>query len=156
REVEEPRACKGDAFVGAHGFAPFENATFVPGGFGLFDFPHNAILLGQGGKIDYAYDGDVVTHEFGHGYADTVAPNLSTGFIDAHGLDSTPGGLTEGYADLFALAVTDDAKIGEYAGGEQGAIRNLDNTARCPEDLTGEMHDDSLIFTGAVYAARVK
>ncbi len=153
RMSAEPEACQGEKFVGKEAFVPWDNAAFVPGGFGLLPFPHSAILVGQGSTVDFAYDGDVLIHEFGHGYHHKVAPELSVGFIDKLGLNSTPGGLMEGYADLVALALTDDPEIGEYAGGDQ-PIRLLDNTARCPDHITGEMHMDSEIFTGAVYEAR--
>jgi len=153
RESASPDVCEEEKFVGPKGLTPYDNAAFVPGGFGLFDFPHNAVLIGQGTNIDYAYDGDVLIHEFGHGYHHTVAPELSRGFLDERGLNPTPGGLMEGYADLVTLALTNDPEIGEYAGGDK-PIRVLDNGARCPEHLTGEMHIDSEIFTGAVFEAR--
>jgi hypothetical protein len=152
RMVQDPLACQNETFVG-QGFMPFDNAAFVPGGFGLLPTPHGGILIGQGSSIDFAYDGDVLIHEFGHGYHHRVAPELSWGFIDNYGLNSMPGGLMEGYADLLTLALTDDPNIGEYAGGQE-PIRVIANERRCPDDLTGEPHMDSEIFTGAVYEAR--
>jgi uncharacterized protein (TIGR03382 family) len=65
--------------------------------------------------------------------------------------------MSEGYADYFSGAYTDDPAIGEYAGaafGLGGAIRDMDNQDTCPASLTGEVHYDSLPWTGALWEIR--
>ncbi len=151
--------CTGTTYTGTSGLDPFDNAAFMaantlPGGLPEED----SIVFGQGTAGDFAYDGDVVYHEFGHAVMATVAPAFSSGFIDEHGFNSMPGGMHEGYADLMTLWVTDDPSVGEYAGsglpGASGAIRDIDNNAQCPSALVGQVHLDSLSHTGAIYEAR--
>ncbi|WP_428268241.1 hypothetical protein [Haliangium sp.] len=151
--------CTGDSYAGTTALEVFDNALYVPSGALFGGFPEeDAIIFGQGAGADFSYDGDVVYHEFGHAVMDSVAPNLTGMFLDTLGLNTMPGGMHEGYADLMTMFVTDDPEIGEYAAisfdDESTEIRNLDNTARCPQYLTGEIHDDSLPLTGAMWEAR--
>src|SRR5690606_8484190 len=64
---------------------------------------------------DFAYDADVVYHEFGHSLVDGLG---SPGFLnaDAIGLDWVGGGLNEGSADVLAMLLTLDPLMAEYAG----------------------------------------
>lgn len=151
--------CVGSVYTGNDGLPPVENAMFAPGGDLFFqNLGSDSIVFGQGAHTDWAYDGDVVYHEFGHAVMFTVAPDLVSEFVDEWGYNTMPGALHEGYADLMTVFVTDDPAIGSYAG--TGAppnqpIRDLTaSTTRCPEDLTGEPHDDSRVITGAMWAAR--
>jgi MYXO-CTERM domain-containing protein len=148
---------------------PFDNAFFSPYGVDFFawdaDDAAPAIVMGQGTLADFAYDGEVVYHEFGHAVMFSISPELSFGFVDEYGWNPTPGGLHEGFADLMSVFVTGSPLIGEYAGQalrdlygeflEEGeAIRNVANDARCPDRLIGQSHHDSAAFTGAVWEAR--
>ena len=151
------QACFGDTYFGGRELYAFDNAFFAPAG-ALAGYPDgDAIVFGQGTAGDFAYDGDVVYHEFGHALMHTVAPDLAFAFIDRYGFNPMPGGMHEGYADLMTMFVTDDPEIGEYAGGmfDLPAIRNIDNDVRCPEGLVGETHIDSLPLTGAMWQARL-
>ena len=133
----------------------FENALFLPAG-DLLDYPDSdALIFGQGANMDFSYDGDVVYHELGHAIMETVAPEFTRGFMDEFGWDPAPRGLHEGFADLHAMFVTGSSKMGEYVGGGR-ALRDLNNTRRCPDDLIGRSHNDSALFTGAVWEARTK
>ncbi len=149
--------CSGSVYEGTAPLDPFDNAMFTPEDGLMPGFPPtDMIVFGQGSDGDFSYDGDVVYHEFGHAVMFTISPNLGQGFIDQYGLNTTQAGLHEGYADLMTMFVTNDPEIGEYASLNftGSSIRDLDNNATCPEDLIGETHDDSLPFTGAVWAAR--
>jgi hypothetical protein len=151
--------CTSAPYSGDEALQAFDNALFVPADGLLPGFPDDdAIIFGQGEASDYAYDGDVVYHEFGHAVMARIAPDLPSIRIDALGLNTMPGGMHEGYADLMTMFVTDDPEIGEYAAKGFDPpiteIRNLANPATCPGWLTGEVHDDSLPFTGAIWAAR--
>jgi hypothetical protein len=156
---EDTSLCTAVSYGGSEALGVFDNAAFVPAEGLLPGFPESdAILFGQGTASDFAYDGDVVYHELGHAVMARIAPDLPSMRVDALGLNTMPGGMHEGYADLMTMFVTNDPEIGEYAalafGGEVTEIRNLANPATCPVWITGEVHDDSLPFTGAVWDAR--
>jgi MYXO-CTERM domain-containing protein len=143
---------------------PFQNAFFSPAGGGLgrifqqlYGFDGGALWFGQGPNRDYAYDGDVVYHEFGHAVVDATI-ELGAWHIDARGAIDAPGAMNEGLADYFAAAIAGDPDIGEYAATDFGAgspvIRTLANQDRCPTSLVGEVHYDSTVFSGALWEAR--
>lgn len=148
--------CSGETYTGAGELVFFDNAAFFPAGGLLGAYPpDDMILFGQGTRTDFAYDGDAVYHEFGHGVMKRVTPLFGvTTLPDPHGRDSSPGGLNEGYADYFSSALTGDAVVGDYALTPLGGARDLDNDASCPEDLWGEVHQDSVPWTGALWASR--
>jgi hypothetical protein len=156
---EEASECTSTSYDGGEALQVFDNAAFVPAEGFLPGFPEtDAIIFGQGTASDFAYDGDVVYHELGHAIMAQISPTLPSMGIDELGLNTMPGGMHEGYADLMTMFVTDDPEIGEYAAQTLGEglteIRNLANPATCPEWITGEVHDDSLPFTGAIWEAR--
>ena len=106
------------------------------------------VSFGQGGGIDYAYDANVVYHEFGHAVFGSVVDS-SGGRWDEYGRLVAPSGLNEGSADLFSLAITGDPRLGEYAGSSSlgdSAIRDLDADRHCPTDIYGESHKDGEIW----------
>lgn len=148
--------CTGGTYTGGMPLNSFDNAVFVPAG-GLFGQPTiDSLMFGQGMTTDYAYDGDVVYHEFGHALMKAVAPNLTQGFFDEYGYDPTPGGMHEGYADMMSMWVTGDSAIGEWSLGALGAqyVRDMDNQDMCPSHLVGEVHEDALPITGGLWAGR--
>lgn len=133
---------------------PFDNAMFVEAG-NWFDFltrDEDSMVFGQGTSGDFAYDGDVVTHEFGHA---VVAATCRLGWysLDPLGIDTSTGALNEAYADSGAFLDTLDSVVGDYAGSwlTGGGIRDVDCDNACPTDITGESHADSLMFTGALW-----
>lgn len=144
---------------------PFQNAFFSPanGGLGavfqqLYGFDSGALWFGQGPKRDYAYDGDVVYHEFGHAVVDATL-RLGAWHLDARGAIDAPGAMNEGLADYFSSAITGDPDVGEYASTDMGAapgsvIRTLANQDKCPTAVTGEVHFDSTLFSGGLWQAR--
>ncbi|MCA9583936.1 MAG: M36 family metallopeptidase [Myxococcales bacterium] len=142
----------------------FSNAFFSPanGGLGqifqqLYGIKEGGLWFGQGPNRDYAYDGDVVYHEFGHAIVDRTL-GLGAWHLDKFGAIDAPGAMNEGLADYFAAAITGDSAVGEYASKDisqnLGAIRDLDNQDKCPSALVGEVHFDSTLFSGAMWAAR--
>jgi hypothetical protein len=133
-----------------------DNAFYAPiDGFtkDLFGVAKDGLFLGQGTKIDYAYDGDVVYHELGHAVVQTTAKLVLTLHFDSQGATMQPGAANEGLADFLSSSVTGDPAVGEYAGG-MGAIRNLANARTCDDMLTNEVHEDSLPLSGALWEAR--
>ncbi len=138
---------------------PLDNAFFAPAGSAIVPGIDGAsISMGQGTTADFAYDGDVIYHEIGHGVVYTLAPDLGYVLPHEHGIDTTPGGLVEGLPDYMSVSVTNDPLLGEFVGKdlvpESGVIRNLDNQRRCPADLVGEPHFDGEIIGGALWEVR--
>lgn len=108
------------------------------------------VAFGQGAGVDFAYDADVIYHEYVHSVVSGVT---SLGFFGADELGVTyaPLALNEGSADLFSLILTNDPLLGAYAGsaiafGGGGAIRDLGPDRTCPDDLYGEAHEDGMIW----------
>ncbi|HCP45424.1 MAG TPA: hypothetical protein DIU15_05250, partial [Deltaproteobacteria bacterium] len=107
------------------------------------------VSFGQTVNIDFAYDADVIYHEFGHSVFGRI---VNPGFIgaDEYGIEWATGALNEGTADFFAIAMTRDPDLGEYAGAGFGftspSIRDLDEDKKCPDDLYGESHRDGMIW----------
>jgi MYXO-CTERM domain-containing protein len=138
---------------------PLDNAFFAPAGSAIVPGIDGAsISMGQGTTADFAYDGDVIYHEIGHGVVYTLAPDLGYVLPHAHGIDSTPGGLVEGLPDYMSVSITNDPMLGEFVGKDlvpdTGVIRNLDNDRRCPDDLAGEAHWDGEIIGGSLWEVR--
>ena len=107
------------------------------------------IAFGQSGTMDFAYDADVVYHEFGHSVFGRIAGQTGFAGADEYGMEWATGGLNEGTADLFSLVLTDDPRLGEYAASGFGlgaAIRDLEEDRHCPTDLYGESHRDGEVF----------
>jgi MYXO-CTERM domain-containing protein len=143
----------------------FQNAFFSPAGGGLgaifqqlYGFSTGGLWFGQGPLRDYAYDGDVVYHEFTHAVVDHTL-KLEAWHIDARGAIDAPGAMNEGLADYFSSAITGDPDVGEYASKDisqnSGVIRTLANQDKCPTQVIGEVHYDSTLFSGALWQARV-
>lgn len=105
------------------------------------------IAFGQNALIDFAYDADVIYHEYVHSVIGSLT-ELGYFVTDELGVDTAPLALNEGSADLFSVALTGDPLLGEYAGGglTGEAIRDLGPDHRCPLDLYGEPHEDGLIW----------
>ena len=144
-------------------YSPFDNAFFSPGVTVISSTPllgteGDGIFFGQGTMADFAYDGDVITHEFGHYMASYLGALQEQGLKDEIGTNDSPGAMNEGFADFFAGARTADAIMGGYVGvkagfGDQG-IRTLSHNLSCPEYWVGEVHEDGMGFGGGLWAAR--
>jgi len=129
------------------GFVNFEMTNAFYGDFDGDGQPD--VSFGQSPDgIDFGYDADVIYHELGHGVVDAVS---SVGFVsaDAYGMDWAPGSLNEGTADVFAMILTGDPQMAEYAGSFDGRtepIRDLEAARTCPESLWGEVHADGELW----------
>lgn len=147
------------------------NAVFLPalegGGIQLppqlgelanqFNRPYDSNMYFQGQR-DFAYDGDVVRHEFTHALVHAFVPTLRSIAADQWGAHAWPGSLNEGWADFFSASFNGDPETGEYSareitGGETG-LRTADNDDACPTNLIAEVHQDSLPFSGALWELR--
>ncbi len=114
------------------------------------------LSFGQDGStgIDYGYDADVVYHEFGHSAVSELAPSLAFIQADGWGMEWVSGAVREGAADGWAMLLTHDPVVGEYAGGigDRPAVRDLQTLRRCPDDLQGEVHADGELLGSLVWA----
>lgn len=137
----------------------FDNAFFMSAHDirDIIDRPEDSIVFGQGTLVDFAYDADVIYHEFTHAVVDTLT-GMEMTTLDRWGVSMAPGSLHEGYADYFAAALSGDGAVGEYAGSgfdpEGGAIRDIEDRRTCPDDLIGEVHYDSQPLSGALWTLR--
>lgn len=83
---------------------------------------------------------DVNYHEWGHGFH---YYNLVTGSWD--------GSVSEGVGDAVSAMITGDPIIAPYFMTSGSGIRRIDTDYVYPDDITGEVHQDGLIFAGAVW-----
>lgn len=164
----------GSSVARANTMVHLDNAAFMPfeqmDSIGLpasYMFQTDALVIWQGDKADFAYDAPVLWHEFGHGMLYT-APGLKfdTVTFDDKSANNEGGALHEGLADYLAAAYGQDSRIGQYvgvridttgapAGSTTGsALRDLDNSLKCPGVLWGEVHQDSQHVSGALWQAR--
>jgi hypothetical protein len=142
-------------------FYPFDNAAFVPSvgqGTGSVDLPidrpYDSVLMFQGIRSKFVYAADVLYHELTHAVIGSTS-RLSGGYKDSYGAHLTPGALNEGFADYAALSLTENPVLGRYVGDPvNGAIRRLDAPKACPNDLTGEVHDDGVPWASSLWAFR--
>lgn len=89
---------------------------------------------------------DVVFHEYGHGINDQFYVSQGGSFIN--------GGINEGYADFWAISLTDNPVLGAgcYMENEDFFIRRYDIDPKVyPQDLVGQVHADGEIICGAWY-----
>ena len=83
---------------------------------------------------------DVNYHEWGHGFH---YYNLLSGSWD--------GSISEGIGDSMAFFHTEDEVVAPYFYTNGSGIRNVADDRVYPDDWTGEVHSDGLIFAGAIW-----
>ena len=116
------------------------------------------LVFGQGPEQDYSYDADVVAHEFAHGLifaASALEPGA--GADDEYGRNVHRRAINEGLADYIAADWFSDSLVGDYFGSSSSnefGGRDVDNDAICPDDFSGEAHQDGLIVAGALWEVR--
>jgi len=140
-------------------FGPYNNAYYS----GECDINLGpTMLFGQGSAVDFAYDGDVVYHELGHGIVAHLTPDgLRSYRLRDDGVLRDARGINEAIADYHTLMITDRPELAEYVGSywpelPKAWIRNADNDLRCPQDMAGQEHNDGEPFSAALWAARVR
>lgn len=95
-----------------------------------------------GGCTNTGRVSSVVYHEFGHGYHQNLTDNVV-------------GSVGEGTGDYIAATILDTPLmgVGFFDGGQP--MRRLDRNNAYPEDYIGEVHEDGLIWAGAMWDLRV-
>jgi hypothetical protein len=122
------------------------------------DHPHDEMRFGKGG-VDDAEDGEVILHETGH----QIHRSQSATFFATTEASS----ISEGFGDYWAATVSewaggvqpDPACIAEwdaisYTVGPIHCLRRLDSDLMYPDDLTGRVHDDGMIWSHALWNLR--
>ncbi len=107
------------------------------------------IIYGNG-DVNDASDTDIVIHEFGHALVDYIKPKI------LH-LTGEASAMHEGYADYISASYSSDPCLGEWDSifySDSGCLRRIDIDKVYPEDKTGRDHDDSLIWSSALWKLR--
>jgi len=117
------------------------------------------MIFGQGGAVDFGYDGDVVYHELGHGMVSLLTPTgLGARKPRSDAMLADAGGINEAVADYFSVMLTNDPVLADYVArfwpGYGASIRNAENTKTCPDDTIGQVHNDGEPFMAALWATR--
>jgi Zn-dependent metalloprotease len=155
-----------DTFFNAnrvHDFMKSIDPTFteldysMPVAVGRTDFycPGNAWWDGTGmnfceagsGYANTGEMGNVVYHEYGHGVTQELYLKYAR--------PEPPSDIHEGNSDIIAVFNDRESIIGRgfYVGNCTGGIRDLNNSLRYPEDLTGSGHHDGQIIGGVIWDA---
>ena len=117
------------------------------------------LRFGKGG-VDDAEDAEVILHEYGHAIQDSQQTPSGFGFsIEA-------GAIGEGFADYWAVTVTDviaptpdapcvaDWDSVAYTSTVPHCLRRVDTNLRYPQDLNGRVHHDGMIWSRALWGIR--
>ena len=149
-------ACDSDTAPLASRLHVEDNAYFWPAGeVGPVELG-DRLVLSQGERADWAYDGEVVYHEVTHAVMNTTT-SLGWMLLDERGLDPSPGGLHEGFSDYFAATISDNPDLSWYAGTTEDGpapMGSLLDVHRCTDILVGEEHDESKPWAEALWAIR--
>ncbi|HAH31938.1 MAG TPA: hypothetical protein DCL44_06460 [Elusimicrobia bacterium] len=167
-DPNNPPAALGRVPVMVHAHGEADNID-VDGGMqnAYYDFDNDNILIGDGpmdanGKFrSFALDGTIVRHEYVHKVVNQIYPIINFGEF---------GAVSEAMADYFSIASlqaegnaeNNDAKktlstLGNFIGAGEGTARDISGLAgskKMPDNWAGEVHDDSLILSQALYSLR--
>lgn len=83
----------------------------------------------------------IIYHEFGHGYHGNLTGRVV-------------GSIGEGSGDFLAGTILDDPIVGRGFSTNGSGIRRMDQPHRYPDDYTGEVHEDGLIWATALWELR--
>lgn len=121
---------------------------------------HNWLRFGKGG-VDDAEDGEVILHEYGHAIHASQVPGFGSS-VEA-------GAIGEAFGDYFAMTVgyavsqregaPMNAPLGcimdwdatSYTTATPHCLRRVDTDRHYPEDLTGRIHTDGMIWSRALF-----
>ncbi|MDD2804522.1 MAG: FlgD immunoglobulin-like domain containing protein [Elusimicrobiales bacterium] len=129
-----------------------------------YDLEKGHIIMGDGRMDNYnkyrsfALDGTIVRHEYIHLVMDKIYPIINFGEF---------GAISEGLSDYFALAsfwrepgLGNQVTLGNFVGVGEAATRDLSGSGQptdvrnMPDDWYGEVHEDGLILSQALYSLR--
>lgn len=126
--------------MGGPGYEAYEDNAFSSG---------QGLFFGRGNRADnFAHYADVIYHEYGHSVTSVIYRNHALPY------EGESGAMNEGWSDYFTCSLTDESYIGEGGLLGQGYIRNIDNELVYPRNMNGEVHDDSRMFSAAMWHTR--
>ncbi len=132
----------------------------------------DTLVFFQGTQADFAYDGSVVYHEFGHAVvASTANFDVMSSKVDSSGAMNEAGTLHEAFSDYFSSAIRNNSVLGDFAVPRMSTAagnifnnlvafpldigpRDLGRNDALPDLLDGEIHNDSQFFSEAMWGAR--
>lgn len=91
---------------------------------------------------------DVIYHEYTH----NVVEHIYSSYFPYYG---ESGALNEGWADYFSATINNNSCMAEGFFIGESCLRDLNNSLRYPEDLSGEVHWDGRIASGAMWDLRL-
>lgn len=106
----------------------------------FFSVLENAMYFGDGYKFnDLAREESVCFHEYAHAARNQIVKLKYEG---------ESGAIDEGQADYFAASLSEDPVVGEFVVNKMGKpwLRNLTDSNRYPENITGNVHEDGKIW----------
>jgi uncharacterized protein (TIGR03437 family) len=104
---------------------------------------------------DTAFDSDIIFHEYGHAVVHAMVNSLNSSQVFRS--------VNEAFADYFAASFFDSPEIGEYFPFlspspnvlvSEPFLRNINNSTVYPDDVRGQEHADSLMFSSALWDIR--
>ena len=119
----------------------------------FYDLEKDNIFLGDGSLVNKSYrsfalDGTIIRHEYTHRVINKIYPIINFGEF---------GAISEAMADYFALASfayegRAVSVLGNFVDSGEGISRDLAGAPKSmPADWLGEVHDDSLILSQALW-----
>jgi len=117
-----------------------------------------SFIFGQASDFDFAYDADVLHHEFAHLVTSETAGLVAFAF-DSQGAHYEPLAINEGTSDYWAAVMQGDGTIGESVRDiglidRALTIRDIDPVYTCPTSLEGSGHLDGRVWSSAMWALR--
>ncbi|MCS6857947.1 MAG: hypothetical protein NZM37_09560, partial [Sandaracinaceae bacterium] len=118
------------------------------------------LVFGQVATHNFAYDADIIYHEFAHMVSHRLVGLVSFA-VDELGVHHEPWAIDEGASDYWAATTQGDPLVGESLVGSTveewpgfRLPRSLEQPLRCPGDLVGDGHLDGRILGGAWWEMR--
>ncbi|KAJ1345421.1 hypothetical protein BSLG_000934 [Batrachochytrium salamandrivorans] len=116
------------------------------------DSPLNYFAFGQASNSDWALNNCVVFHELTHAFVHKYIPDLPWVVWSPSGLKTDPGAMNEAWADYFAAIHCGMSDFRQTYN--RHPLRDLTNSHTCANTV-GEVHVDSMIFSGALWEVRL-
>ena len=128
----------------------------VPARARIPDMPENAywdgygVNFGAGGTYtrNFALFSNVIYHEYTHGVTGWIYRDFDMPY------SGEPGAINEAFSDYFSCTICDYPYAGWRVSRDDSYFRTLDNDLVYPDDLSGEVHADSRIISGAFWDIR--
>ncbi len=121
--------------------------------YGLLNIPGDVIVLGQGSRADFAYDGETIYHEMGHLMNHSLCNLAHTVSLDQYGMNALENALEQGLAETMTFLVSGRSGLFDYIDtvANHGYFRDADNDLKYPRDYEGVEQGDAMILAGAMW-----